>query len=105
MYSRYLPNTAFKAQPPPSPPDRQPKQQRDEPPKQKQTTTERENISSAHVQQRQIRSQNVAPVRESVFSQLGLDRSDLLILLLLVLLMQEEDSSTMLTALALYFFM
>lgn len=41
----------------------------------------------------------------SLLSGLGLDRSDLLIVLLMVLLMQEEERSTMLTALALYFFL
>lgn len=34
-----------------------------------------------------------------------LDSSDLLILLILLLLMKEEDNSTILTAIALYFFM
>lgn len=105
MYSRYLPNTAFKAQPPPSSPNRQPKPQRDEPPKQEPSATMNEKSSYFHMPPKHMPPQSFGPVRESLLSQLGLDRSDLLILLLLVLLMQEEDSSTMLTALALYFFM
>lgn len=99
MYSRYLQTGTFipEAKQNMHPPQNPPPPRISKPP---QETPPHRPVPSQEVQ-----SPLSSALRLPFLSRLQIDSSDLLILMILLLLMKDEDNSTMLTAIALYFFL
>ena len=93
MYSRYLQTGSFSPEP----------KQNEHPPREQPAHEPQPPKKSQPPQDIRYQPQSGSPL--SFLSRLSVDSSDMLVLMILLLLMREEDNSTMLTALALYFFL